>query len=104
MNCFRLRSYDFSPPGSYVFTQDGHTFSGPLIEAVGQQLLSYRKANGKPRATLKECIEDIDHGTCQRLGNMATYCIPCTEVGAIALGPSSPIIAPPCHGCGAPVT
>lgn len=102
-NCWRLRSYDQSPPGSYIFYQDGRKFTAPMIEPLGRILSDYRKSNGRDRADIKECIADIDHFTCQRLGNMPTFCIECNGTAKTALSPTSPIAQPPCAGCGAKV-
>lgn len=105
MECFRLRSYDgAAPPGSYIFYQDGRKFSAPMIEPLGRELSNYRKQNGKARSDVKECIQDIDHFTCQRLGNMTAYCVECNGTTKIALSPTHPIAQPPCAGCGAPVS
>jgi hypothetical protein len=104
--CYRLKSYDVSPPGGYPF-QDagGRKFPAqPLIEAQAQEVSAWRTRNGKPRASVKECLQDVDHYQCQRLGNMRTFCIACDgTAAAMALNQSSPIVAPPCNGCGAPV-
>lgn len=107
MKCYRLRSYDQTPPGGYPFEQTNphKSFpSQPMIEAQASILSRWRKANNVPRSELRECLEDVDHYQCQRLGNMPQFCTPCAgELQAVALSQTSPIIAPPCHGCGAPV-
>lgn len=109
MSCYRLRSYDVSPPGGYPYLQtDGirrEFKSQPLIEAQAQVVAGFRKANGLSRSSVIEALQDIDHFTCRRLGNMAGFCVPCdqTNPGKTALSSTSPIVNP-CHGCGAPVT
>ena len=107
MSRFRLRSYELSPPGGYPFIDvDGHKFpSVPVIEDQARRVSNYRTLNGKPRASIKESLQDVDAYQCQRLGNMSSFCVPCDTVNPpVALNTSAPIIAPPCHGCGAPVT
>jgi hypothetical protein len=108
MSCFRLRSYDgAAPPGGYVFTENAlgrrRDFRAPLIEAVARELSYYRKTNGIGRADVKECLADVDHFTCQRLGNNPTYCVPCNGLEAVALSPTNPMAQAPCASCGAPV-
>ena len=101
----RLRTYELTPPGGYPYTEpDGHQFhSSPMIEDTARRVASYRAANGRPRATVREALEDVDAYTCQRLGNMAQWCL-CNDqaAGNVSFGPGNPIITP-CHGCGAKV-
>lgn len=107
MKC-RLRSYAQTPPGGYPYVQtEGiqRKFpSQPLIEAQGQMLSSFRKANHLPRSSILECIEDIDHFTCQRLGCMSSFCVPINPLSPnepkTAVSPTSPLVSP-CGGCGA---
>ncbi len=106
MACFRLTTYNATPPGGYIFPKPtGGNWSEPMIEAVAGQVSTYRKMNGLPRSTMKEALADVDHYTCQRLGGMSAFCVPCNSSApdTIALGQSSPIVAGPCRGCGAPV-
>lgn len=109
MSKFRLRSYDLTPPGGYPYTQAGDKpkqfKSQPMIEAQAQIVSNYRKGNGLARSSVREAIEDIDCQTCARLGNMPQFCVPQDSASApvIAMAANSPIIAPPCQGCGAPV-
>ncbi len=101
----RLRTYDIAPPGGYPYEQvEGirKKFpSQPMIEAQARIVSEFRKANGLPRATIKEALADIDVYQCQRLGNMPSYCTEATP-GMVAIGQASPIITP-CKGCGAKV-
>lgn len=106
--CYRLKSYDLSPPGGFPYDDPaGKRFpSQPLIEAQAQTVARWRAANGKPRATVKESLQDVDQQTCKRLGNMRQFCVLCDAAAAaasVALNQSSPIVAPPCGGCGAPI-
>lgn len=106
MSC-RLRSYDISPPGGYPYEQTvgiPRKFpSQPMIEAQAQLVSSFRKANGLPRSSVKESLEDVDQYTCARLGCMPGFCVSVTQQGVVAMAATAPAIAPPCKGCGAPV-
>ena len=101
----RLKTYEVTPPGGYPFKEDdGRKFkSVPMIEEQARAVAAYRAANNRPRASVREALEDVDRYTCQRLGNMPQWCL-CNEqaAGNIALGSSSPIVSP-CHGCGVKV-
>lgn len=104
MRCYRLRSYDQSPPGSYPYEQtEGirKQFAAvPLIESQAQAVSAFRKGNSLPRASLKESLEDVDRYQCLRLGFNPSYCIPCAGETVVALNTSSPMVNPPCRGCG----
>lgn len=109
MSKFRLRSYDLNPPGNYPYEQTTgiyHQFPAlPLIEAQATTVQQFRAGNGLPRASFLECLEDVDSYQCQRLGNPTRFCVETDAAQPIvALNESSPAIAPPCRGCGAPVT
>lgn len=109
MKAYRLRSYENSPPGAYPFTEFSskprNFRSQPMLEAQAKIVWGYRRANGLPRATYKEAIEDIDRQTCQRLGNNPLYCIECSSDSPheVALSESTPGLNGPCKGCGVPV-
>lgn len=108
MKCFRLRSYDNTPPGGFPFKQvEGIAKdfrSVPVIEDQARSVAAFRAANGIARSSFREALEDVDHYQCQRLGNMASFCVSCeADTTAVALSPTSPALAAPCHGCGAPV-
>lgn len=101
---YRLRTYELSPPGGFMFEENGRKFPAqPMIEAQAQAVSSYRKGNGLPRSSIQESLRDVDCYQCQRLGNMNQWCVPADASGTIALPANAPIIAPPCKGCGAPV-
>jgi hypothetical protein len=103
MSC-RLKTYEVTPPGGYPYEdEDGKKFpSVPMIEDQARKVSAYRAKNNRPRASLKECLEDIDSFQCRRLGNMAQWCL-CNEqsAGRVSFGPGNPIVDPPCQGCGA---
>lgn len=103
---YRLRSYELTPPGGYVYEQTEGIYrkfpSVPMVEDQARSVSSFRKANGLPRPSVAEALRDIDRQTCARLGNSLAWCIP-SDGQTVALNASNPIIAPPCQGCGAPV-
>jgi hypothetical protein len=105
MKC-RLKTYELNPPGGYPFQDsDGKIFlSVPMIEDQAKAVAAYRAKNNRPRASVRESLEDVDSYQCQRLGNMPQWCL-CDGQGAgqVAFGPSSPIVNPGCQGCGAQV-
>ena len=106
---YRLRSYEAPLPGNYPYEQtEGihRRFAAqPIIEAQAQIVSTFRKANGLPRASIGECLQDVDSYQCQRLGNHPTWCTSCdpNSPRPVAMLPSNPNIAPPCAGCGAPI-
>lgn len=77
----------------------------PIIEDIARSLSSFRSANGKPRASVVECLQDVDQFQCLRLGCNPSYCVsveaPQRAAPPVALNSSSPIISP-CRGCGVP--
>lgn len=97
---YRLRTYEISPPGGYVFPDFP---AQPMIEALAVMVSNRRKGNGEARASIPESLADVDCYQCQRLGNMAQWCVPADSPNQVALPETAPIIAPPCKGCGAPV-
>ncbi len=109
MNC-RLRTYESNPPGGfpYVQVQDiRHNFpSQPLIEAQAKIVSSFRAANGLPRASVRECLEDIDRFNALRLGCHRMWTVPVGTTAAdarvISLQQNHPAISE-CAGCGATI-
>ncbi len=111
MSRYRLRTYDSNPPGGYPFVEvyKGVTkkyHAQPMPEPQAEAIADFRRANGWPRATKKEALEDLGQYTCQRLGGMLTYCIEVNkqDVPIIPLAPSHPIMGGRCAGCGAVLT
>lgn len=101
---YRLRTYDLSPPGGYCVEQGAFNRCEPDITALARMLLEYRQGNGKPRATLAECLQDCDRFQCLRLGNNPQFCIAADAQMQVAISSTSPYVAPPCKGCGAVLT
>lgn len=108
---YRLKTYDSNPPGGYCYNQDfdpkrKNFGCAPDITALAGIVARWRAANGLPRSSVREALEDVDRYNCARLGNDPRYCfssdVPLGAPGSTALNTSSPIIAP-CGGCGAPV-
>lgn len=108
MNCFRLRSYDITVQGGFTYEQTVGVYRKfgpePLIDAVANQVYDFRRANNLPRATLRESLEDVDHYNCAKIGNNQNFCVPCDGQAQVAVNWTSPMVAKPCGGCGAPVT
>jgi len=107
MSACRLKTYEITPPGGYPYEEaDGSKKypSSPMIEDVARQVAAYRAKNKRPRASLRESLEDVDAFTCRRLGNMAQWCL-CNDqaAGQVSFGPGSPIVDPTCKSCGAAV-
>lgn len=106
---FRLRTYDQIVRGGYIFEQYGQKTlkfgPEPVIEAVARQVWKFRMANGLPRATYREAVEDVDQFNCRARGNDPSICIEVTDPDAhvINMMENTPGISGPCKGCGAPV-
>ena len=107
MKC-RLLNYDGPIPGNYPYVQtEGihRDFSAlPIIESQAQTVSEFRRGNSLPRASVRECLEDVDHYNAQRLGCHRSWTVAIdAQTGArtVALNPTHPIMAPPCNGCGA---
>lgn len=46
----------------------------PLIDEPAKGLSAFRRANGIPRASVAECVQDISLYTCQRIGGNPAWC------------------------------
>ena len=103
---YKLRTYDSTPPGGYVYIQQkgiSRKFpSVPVIEDQAQAVYQFRKANGLPRASIDEALADIENFTCYRLGGMTEWCYP---EDANNPGPPSGVVQgkKPCRGCGSAI-
>ena len=101
---YHLRSYDATPPGAYRYEQtEGipRVFpASPVIEDLAGAVSRFRAANGLPRSSFLEALQDVDHYTCAGLGNNPAYCVS-GDSQSVALNASSPQLNP-CRGCGAP--
>lgn len=103
----RLKSYDARPSGNCYAYQQTEGISRwfppePMPEAQATLVSAFRRGNGLSRASLRECLEDVDSYN----ANIVLRCnpqwtIPCDTPG-VALGESSPMLHP-CKGCGAEV-
>jgi hypothetical protein len=78
-----LKSYSNPLPNNYVYTQtEGihHRFgSNPIIEEVVKAVSNFRIANNLPRASLSECLEDVDLYNCAVRNNDERWCWNCPE-------------------------
>jgi hypothetical protein len=100
---WQLKSYQYSPPGNYLYVQtDGilHEFpANPVIEQLAKDLSKFRAANRLRRPDIRECLEDIDAFQCVRLKNNPVYCVE-TEQSFSERHASHPYFKPPCPTCG----
>lgn len=104
---FHLRSFDNPVPGGYQFTEGGSKprkfRQQPVPEPLAREVAAYRAANGLPRATYPESLQDVSSFQCERLGNNPAYCVSSDIVGnIIPLAADAPGLAP-CKSCGAVV-
>lgn len=112
MKCkFRIRSYDYAPPDSWLFWERINGFDkkfgpDPSIENLARIVAGFRAGNGLPRATVKEALFDIGCYTCFRINNDPSFCNPAEEGAAevIGFGETSSVVGAPCQGCGAPIS
>lgn len=98
-----LISKELVPPGGFSFVQTGDKprvfASQPMAESQAQIVSSYRRANGLPRGSVSESLQDVMTYTCQRLGNNPKWC---TQVeDGVTLDYAA--MPKPCAGCGAKV-
>lgn len=105
---YRLKSYKNPVPGSFYYeqTEGIQRKFGPLPmpESIANDVTSFRKANGLPRATYAEALLDVDCYTCARLGNDPAYCWPVAGTFAPATDPNSHSYTQKrCRGCGASI-
>ena len=100
---YRLRTYDVSPPGGYLYVQPPplpRSFDAqPMIEAQAQIVAAYRQGNNLARADYVSCLADVDAYNCQRLGNNPQF-VTQDSVGNVV--PAQGAMGSPggCKGCG----
>lgn len=75
----RLKNIRGFAPGGYPYQQPApkpHYFKAESYDLKQQAIIvsQYRLANGLPRSSLAETMEDIDAYTCQRLGGNPRWC------------------------------
>jgi hypothetical protein len=111
MKCrYRIRSYDYAPPGSWTYWQTqgiSRQFGpDPSVENLARVVASFRAGNGLLRATVKEALFDIGCYTCFRINNDPSFCNAVEEgfTEVVGFNETSPVVAAPCAGCGAPIT
>lgn len=98
----RLKSYDTVIPGGYLF-EDLSSVSRkfpatPSIEALAQDVASYREANKIARSSYAECLQDVDRYNAQRIGCNALWCVP---VDPEVIQSEARARHKSCGGCGA---
>lgn len=95
----RLRSYDLVVPGQYRFEQDGYKWGpNPDLFSLRGEVLSWRTANKRARATADETLTDIERWNCQRFGCNEQWCVP---VDSSVIQSEAASRRRPCSGCGA---
>lgn len=99
---FRLLRYSPQPPGQFVYDQDwqGKKYhfdaQGLTIRQFAETIIvPFRQANGIPRASIAEAVQDVDYFTCARLNNEGCY--DSNQVPGVSENKGG------CGGCGAPV-
>lgn len=101
MKRMRLKQTNVTPPGGWLFHQNGKKW-GPLAskgELVGA-VSDYRRANNLPRSTSDEVDQEIEHFTCFRLGGDPNYCVGADQQTRAEIA-SAPVQGPVgCPGCG----
>lgn len=99
----RLVAFTPFPPGSFPYSQSygGKTYNFPDIglDIKGQALVisRFRKANGLPRPSLSESLDDLNVFTCQRIGCDPRFCSDGTRPQAVFIQQTGK----PCATCGA---
>jgi hypothetical protein len=97
------------PPGEYIYLQEEgirKRFEGtPLVDLQATAVSNFRRANGLPRATFDDALEDVVQYTCKRLGGHKRWCY---ETGkAVSFAEGSTMLRARktggCGGCGAKV-
>lgn len=105
---FLLKSYNLPIPGNYEYVQNlgddrEYRFKAmPVIEELAKAVSAFRVANHLPRASLAECLEDIDKFNCAIRNNDSRVCWDCASTFAQARA-SHPFLKPPCPSCGKPL-
>jgi len=100
----KLYSFNPFPPGGFPYSQvfKGVTYKFPDegldIQQQTARILKFRRANGVPRATFDETLEDLNEFTCARLGNDPRWCGDGRRVAQVQRVQSAG-----CKGCGAVV-
>lgn len=99
----QLKSYNVNPPGNYSYEQTQgipRRFGAqPVIEGIVKTVSNFRIANKLQRASLAECLEDVDRYTCARLHNNPDYCWDCPQSFEES-HKSHLFVKPSCASCG----
>ena len=103
-----LKSYNNPLPNNYVYEQtEGirhHFAASPIIEELVKAVSDFRIANNLPRASLAECLEDVDRYQCATRNNDGRYCWDCPE-SFEQIRQQHRFVKQGCPGgCGTPVT
>ena len=99
-----LKSYSNPLPNNYVYEQNGHSFkANPIIEEVVKDVSNFRIANNLPRASLSECLEDVDCYNCAIRKNDGRFCWDSPE-SFERIHKDHRFVKQNCAGCGTVVT
>jgi hypothetical protein len=94
-----LKTYDIVPPNCFQYPHWGRS---PIVEELAKKESAFRRANGIPRGSYRECLEDVDQFNAEKvLGCDPRWTTP-TESASIAVGEGAAGLVE-CHGCGAPI-
>ena len=95
-----LKAVSPMPPGQFPYVEPGSpTTSWPGdsdFPSQCQKIISFRKANKKPRASYAEVAEDLSAYTCQRLGGDPRWC---RDSASKSFTETSPSVARQSSGC-----
>lgn len=98
-----LRAYNPFPPGGFIYEQpypggiQPFNNSGFSITQQAAEVLTFRKGNSLPGATMAQVIQDISIYTCIRLGGMTQWCVDSDAPISTVIGNSS---GGTCASCG----
>lgn len=95
-----LKRTDKFPPGGFPFFQPEtgvHFKNMTDFETQARQIAVHRRGNNLPRATLEECMVDLDAYTCARIGGDPKYC--CSDNSKVTEQAVTRIVRK-CGGCG----
>jgi hypothetical protein len=101
-----LKSYQNPLPNNYSYEQTKgirHRFpASPIIEELVKAVSDFRIANNLPRASLAECLEDVDRYQCATRNNDGRYCWDCPEPFE-KIRQLHRFVSQGCASCGTPV-
>ncbi len=104
---YRLRSNSIVIPGRFHFYQDGeksNNFSpSPVAKVLANEVQSFRTANGLPRSSHDECLQDVIDFNGYRLGGDPKYFVKIDQDEGRSFS-QPPAQGQACAGCGVVLT